>query len=437
MNKIVASLGVVVLGASSLPTASAQDFDAPPSKLWNATASLRGFYDDNPSTAPSGPNKNDTFGWEISPGVGLNWENEATKVRLGYRYAAKYFSSKPENYAEKYTQDHTFDGALDHAISERFKVGVTDSFVIGQEPDALRVGPTATTQNIPGNNIRNYGTITFDAQITRLFSLQLGYGNSYFDYADDFSDSKNVDAADNIIPSNSGSLDRIENRANIDARWLLAPETTGLVGAEFQQVNYTADEAIAGNITDPTTILMSDERDRRSYIGYLGADHRFSPNLSGSARVGVQFNDYFNSPNGNSSDVSPYVRLSGQYVYAPESMVSLGFSQSRSATDVTGQSRDSYVRDTDVSLVYGSIRHRIVPRVYGSLTGSFQNMIYNGHNTSLDGKASQYYALGLNLEYKFNPFLSFDAGYNYDRLDSEVTAEYDRNRVYIGVTASY
>jgi len=46
--------------------------------------------------------------------------------------------------------------------------------------------------------------------------------------------------------------------------------------------------------------------------------------------------------------------------------------------------------------------------------------------------------LGLNLEYRFNPHLSAEAGYNYDRLDSDLqTRGFDRNRVYIGVKASY
>jgi hypothetical protein len=432
MNKIVVSLGMAALGVSGIQVTSAQE--AIPSKLWNVTASLRGFYDDNINTAPSA-DKVDSYGWEVSPGLGLNWEADATKVHLAYRYGLKYYEIKPAGNTDKYDQTHTFEGVLDHAINERFRFNVTDSFVIGQEPDALRNGTFATAQRISGNNIRNFGAITFDAQITRLFNLELGYDNAFFDYADDFSSTpggKNVDAFGNITPSNSGALDRIQNGGTVEGQFLVAPETKALVGFKFQETDYTADEPIAGIY--PTDYVTSDSRNRRSYIGYLGLDHSFSPDLSGSIRGGVQYNDYYNDDK-NTSGYNPYVQASGRYLYAPESFVELGFNQTRSATDVTGGT--NVVRDADISLLYGSIHHRITPKIYGSVLGTFQNSIYNGGGSGIDGKSQQYYSVGVNLQYRFNPFLSTEVGYNYDNVQSDVTSDYNRNRVYIGLTAAY
>jgi len=49
-----------------------------------------------------------------------------------------------------------------------------------------------------------------------------------------------------------------------------------------------------------------------------------------------------------------------------------------------------------------------------------------------------WYNLGLNLTYSFNNHVSTEIGYNYDNLDSNVSGQkYDRNRVYLGVTATY
>jgi hypothetical protein len=418
MNKIVASLGMVALGVSGLSTASAQD--APPQKFWNVSASLRGFYDDNLSTLPSGVPKSDTFGVEVSPGIGLNWETDTTKISAGYRYSLKYYDDKPVGTTKKYDQNHTFDLMLDHVISERFRIGATDSFVIGQEPDALRAGAFSATQRIPGDNIRNYGTVTFDAQLTHLFGLEVGYANSYFDYA--------ADASDGVIPSNSGLLDRIEHKANVDGRLQLAPNTTGVAGYAYGQVDYTADETIGVG-------LVSEDRNSRSHYGYVGADHMFNPDLTGSIRGGVQYIDFYNLDN---TDVSPYVQGSLKYIYAPESTVSVGFTQSRSPMNLLGDPADP-VRDADTSVLFGSVRHRIVPNLFGSVIGTFQNAKFNGGGTGFDGKNEQYYQLGLNVEYRFNPYLSTEIGYNYDKVVSDISSgrEYDRNRVYIGLTARY
>jgi hypothetical protein len=49
-----------------------------------------------------------------------------------------------------------------------------------------------------------------------------------------------------------------------------------------------------------------------------------------------------------------------------------------------------------------------------------------------------FYLLGLNLEYRFNSNFSADVGYNYDRLESDLGGRsFDRNRVYLGITATY
>ncbi len=432
MNKIVASFGIAALGASALQNVSAQETGAP-NKFWNVTATLRGFYDDNIGTSPKGVTKVDAFGYEISPGVGVNYEADGTTIKAGYRYGLKYYDHTPPGNADKIDNTHTFDLQLDHAINERFRVGLGDSFVIGQEPDALRVGSFASNQRISGDNIRNYGTLTFDAQITRLFSVEVGYGNSYFDYSDK---GARVDGFGLVRPSRSGALDRIENRGNVDGRFQIAPSTVGLVGYEFEQVDYTGDEFVAGNMGDPASLLTSKQRDRRSHKGYVGIEHSFSPTLSVSARGGIQYNDYFNSPDGE-TDVSPYAKVSAKYVYAPESFLEVGFQESRSPYDLTGGSSTNYVRDVEASLIYASLRHQIVPNLFGSLTGTFQNSTLNAVGKEFDNKTEQFYTVGLNLEYRINPFLSTEIGYNYDKLQSDLGRDYDRNRVYIGLTASY
>jgi hypothetical protein len=88
------------------------------------------------------------------------------------------------------------------------------------------------------------------------------------------------------------------------------------------------------------------------------------------------------------------------------------------------------------STVYGSINQKLTPKLMGSAIGRWQHSVYNGG--IYDGQADDYYSLGLNLSYTFNPHLSAEAGYNFDDLQSNIPGNtYTRNRVYLGVSAAY
>jgi len=46
--------------------------------------------------------------------------------------------------------------------------------------------------------------------------------------------------------------------------------------------------------------------------------------------------------------------------------------------------------------------------------------------------------VGLNFSYQFNHYISSELGYNYTYLISDIAFRgYDRNYVYVGVTATY
>src|SRR5580765_1072683 len=175
MKKIVASVGLVALSASGLYSAPIPGLTEEGGKNWSVAATLRGFYDDNLNT--SHDDKQDTFGIEVSPSInyGIQWQQ--TQLTLGYVYSCKYYDHRPlGNSSDKFDQQHLFNIALDHAFTERYKLGVRDSFAIGQEPDILRTENAFTAfQRISGDNIRNYGSIVFDAELTRLFGLEVGY----------------------------------------------------------------------------------------------------------------------------------------------------------------------------------------------------------------------------------------------------------------------
>jgi uncharacterized protein (PEP-CTERM system associated) len=117
----------------------------------------------------------------------------------------------------------------------------------------------------------------------------------------------------------------------------------------------------------------------------------------------------------------------------------MGFTYKHSAADVAGLgSPTDFVRDTETATFYGSVSHEIIAHLIGTAKGTVQYSTYNGGGSSIDGESYLYFQLGLDLAYQFSPNLSAHIGYNYDDTDSDLAGQsYNRNRVYLGVSAGY
>ncbi|HWC60173.1 MAG TPA: outer membrane beta-barrel protein [Verrucomicrobiae bacterium] len=446
MNKIIASVGLVALGAANVQAQSQapSQITAPGAKWWNVQATVRGFYDDNINSTPdakdqTGPTpiaKVHAYGFQLSPKVGVVWGNDQTSITADYEYSFLYYDHRPLGNTERYDQDHTFNLMLNHTFNERYAIHAHETFVIGQEPDALRSDAAFHTPfRVSGDNKVNVAGITFDAELTPLLGLELGYDNAWFDYADKFGNPKNVGTDGNVIPSNSGVLDRVEQTPHLALQWHALPDTTASLGYRFTQINYTANEPISGPPGAP--LAKSDIRDNRGHTVYVGLDHQFRPDFYGSLEGGISYYDYYNL---NETAWGPYGRLSLTYVYMQDSSLQLGFQEGRAATDVLGpaDTRADVVRDAETSVVFATVRQRIVPNLFANLTGSFQNQNFKGGGPDFDGKTERFYVFGANLEYQFNPHISAHVGYDFDKLDSDIAdRSYTRNKVYIGATASY
>lgn len=454
MNRIVASVGLAALGASALSSASAQSVASPDnSKPWSVAATLRGFYDDNTGTLPNNfpippGDKRGSFGFEFAPSGLWSWSpQEQTSFNVGLLYSLKYYLDKPPFSADHTDQSFAFNAGINHAFSEDLKARVNDSFVIGQEPDMLRAGNSfATFTRIPGDNIRNYGSIALDWQAAPKFGLSFGYDNAFYDYAHNTVAVQPAGFTDifgfpiyNVVPSLAATLNRIENRAHVEGLYQVLPETKALIGYQFTDYSYTGDQLIGGYY-DPFlgqvySPVFSDARNLRQHTVYAGVIHNFLPELTGSLRAGASYNDYYNDPN-TSAYYAPYALASLKYAYAKESSVELGFSYDISASDVVGFSNGTFTQSAEAAVAFLNVMHRITPQLFASLMFQFQNSLY--HGGVFDNVTDQYYLVGLDLEYRVTANLSAHAGYNYDNLDSTINGRgFDRNRVYIGVTASY
>jgi len=428
MKRIVASVGLVAVGVTGLQADVFPGLTAESGKPWTASATLRGFYDDNPSTLPNSSNPEGSFGYEISPAIEFLFPWEQTTLSFGYIYSLKYYENKPVNSSGHDDNTQDIHAGLTHAFSERYSISLRDSFVIGQEPDFLRSGNSFTTfQRYSGNNMRNYGVIDFLAQLTPELGLDLGYANTLVRYSDD------ADPLVTGVASNAGLLDEMDNVVHLDGRYQLQPQTVGILGVQYRQTAYTGDQPIG--VYDTGEAVMSDARNARSYYGYVGLDHNFRPDFTGSVRLGGRYTDYYNSLD-SQNQASPYAMLSLKYTYLPESSLQFGGSYDYSPTSLTPNANVANQINTsaEAGTVFMALTHRIVPKLFGSVLAQYQNSMYVGG--TIDGKSDNFYLVGLNLRYQFNPNFSAAVGYNYDNLTG-LQPHYDRNRVYIGITGSY
>lgn len=420
MKKIITSAGLVAISAASLQAAYAPNLSSiETSKPWAISATLRGFYDDNyNSISKSTGLKRDSFGVELSPSVSINIPMDQTYFGASYTYSLRWYEARPNNSAD---HTHQFSMKLDHAFSERYKVEVSDSFVIAQEPEIVDQA-IRTTYRSNGDVIRNRATIDFIAQMTQLLGLRVGYANNFYDYAE------------KGVGSLSALLDRMEHTAYIESRYQITPATVGKLGYRFTLTDYNSNESLLPvPVGDP--IISPELRNSRSHSIYVGVDHNFNSQLNASANVGVQIREYYNA-NPSHTDLSPYADASLTYAYNPGSYVQAGVRHDRAATDIIGANAANLTLDQEATAVYASITHRITAKLTGSLLGQYQHATFDGG--AANNQSEDFLVVGANLGYRINAHLLAEVGYNYDNLNSEsLFRSFARNRAYIGIRATY
>lgn len=395
------------------------------SKWWSVSASLRGFYDDNVSGSHF---KESSPGMEFEPSVSVNLPRERTLITANYNFRLNYYSDRPDKSTDTH---HLFGFRLNHRFTPRYTLNFEDSFVYSNEPEII-AGPSvpAGYGRANGNAIRNYAPIDFNARLTHLIGLGVGYRNAYVNYE------QNGDA------SRSALLDRLEHEFHIEGEWYFSEKTVGFVGYQFGWTDYTSDDSILDPAQAPFLSLSSSVRNTRSHYAIVGASHAFSKQLSAIGRVGVEYVDYYNQ---NESEVSPYVDVNATYAYLPGSNVKLGVKVQHASTDLVGTD-GGVTLDQLATIVYGSVTHRITPRISGSFTGQYMHSMFN--RGAYDGDTEGFLNLGVGLSYRINENLSATLAYSYDILtsnaDDETTVfdeakfrEFNRNRVWAGVTATF
>ncbi|MGY8656123.1 MAG: outer membrane beta-barrel protein [Verrucomicrobiia bacterium] len=410
MKKVLLTVGAVVAVFLFVQTAQAQD------KPWSVSATVRGFYDDNINTTPSGavPGKQESFGFEVRPEAELIYDTGQLEVTLGYLYSMKYYNDR----ANSADHRHRFGGGLKYQINPRANITIDEEFVIAQESEVLDPTGVFTTRS-RGNNIRNTVALSALYEMTRLLATEVSYSNNYIDYDD------------SGVSSRSALLDRVEHRIGGNLRWETAPTTIALVGYDFGVKDQTSNDPIVGTTS-------SSIRDNRSHYGYVGVDHDFTSKLHASLRTGVQYTEYPNLPAGaDDNTINPYADGNISYDFRKGSSIQLGIRHDRSQTDLFAlDASASPTLDAETTTGYAAITYGFTAKIQGTVNSQLQYSTFE--RGAADSSNDLFLLVGANLEYEISRNFSAQAGYSFDRLDSDqVLRSFTRNRVYLGFRATY
>ncbi len=472
MNKVIAAVGLTVLSGAFAQAQYAPGLGAnEQAKDWTLAASLRGFYDDNYLTQPSSfvtaggvvHPRIASWGTEAIPSAAWNHSVETSLMSVSYVYDVRWY----ENHSTV-DQTHQLNAGYQREFSERYKIGLTESFVVAQEPTVIDPSVISSPLRVEGDNIRNTGTASFTDSLTKSLDLHLGYNNTLYAYPQ---------LADSVIgypfrgpvygaytgqPSRSALLNRMEQLATLDLSWKLTDVTTAKVGYQFGETAYTSQEYInypygggsgyappPGYSGPPFKGDRSDVRNSYSHYAFLGVDHNFTSQFMGSIRAGGEYIDYYKNVDqyGNSapnSVVSPYVDASIADQYQNGCNVQLGVRHVHNATDVVGAPGDTAtggtipVVDEETTAVYLSDTHKLTEKLTATILGQAQLSSFNAPGSSYDSEKDAFFILQIKFAYAFSPWLSAEAGYDYNRLKSDLAdRSYTRDFMYVGVRATY
>ena len=401
MNKRIITLGVAAIGVAGVQAADA-------GKVWEVTASLRGFYDDNYTTSPD-ELAEESWGIEVSPGINFTLgEGTAMEFSAGYAFGMRYYEDR-ESDNEDY--GHELGISLDKKFSDTSVLLLSNGLVVAQEPEILNGG---TPLRIEGDNLRN----TFAARYRRILSgstgVDIGYGNSIFDYEEQY---------------HSALLDRSYNEVSLDVFYGMA-ETEYYAGYRYSSTDFEGDVLqVPGLVFNPAA------RSNHAHAGYVGARHQLDKNILANVRAGVQNVDYYDfdlMPGLIPEDeTSPYVDARMEWEYAEGSKLVAGATLARGATDLQAA-------DQEISSVYAQLLHKISGRVHGTLTGRFQDAEISGGGAKLDGKEESLLLLGASLTYAVADNIWAEVAYNYDELASDVPyRSFERHYLSVGIGTTY
>ena len=449
-------MGAVALGIVSMQSAFAQaeaKVENEKSLPWlSASLAVRGFYDDNIMAAPNkeingDKTKMDSFGFQIAPSVGLKYENDSTLASLRYEYGYTYFGSHRNKKAD---QSHLVDALFSHNFNDNVNIKVSDSFAVAQEPGTLSdFGGQAFMTRAEGDNMRNFGEVLLGVKYYENLGFELGYRNGYWDFSND---------------DYAFFLNRIEHTPHLDLYYDIDDINRVFLGVQYNYSDYTSNQkrVLWGSMGAPLYDLTgnlatygSNLYNREGGAAYAGYRLTLAQGLDWTTKVGAQYTSWENAGEYNDrlyfygdgtpaslglkkDDTTPFAETILSWMYMENSIAQLGVRHDVGASQWGAMS-------SEATTVYANVNHEFTPRLTAGLNGVYQHADYGRSPGSYvgNGMRDDYFSVGPCASYRITsldcPVGTFvDLSYSYDNLRSSIENRgYERNRVFLGVRATY
>ena len=429
MKRVNPAASLLTLGAASIGLLAVAHAEEGGKSPWTLSANVDGFYDNNVYTrsgAVNGANARvGSFGLEFSPTVTLSipFNDNASKFIASYTYALRYYDSKSEHV----THAHQAMVELDHKFSDIASLMLSDSLTYSQDP--AQNAPGGAAYRTVGDNLYNVASTKVDIKAAPLWDVDLTYSNTLVKFQD-----SNLRA----------QLDRMEHLPGLDLRYQLLEATSVMLGYQYRIVNYdNSVRATDGNLT--------------AHRPFVGLDNNWSPTLRTSVRVGIEAISYSKGVSTVDRDsVEPYFDASVAWDYIQNGTIQIGANRQWSASDVyIGSGFADPSRGKELTTAYLTVSHSITPDLTASASAGYQwGELVGGAGTvavpggflivPFDGETEDYAYISAKVSYRFNPYVSAFAAYNFDVLTSSSRVnlvyagrDYDRSIFKLGVNLAY
>ncbi len=356
------------------------------------TAGVSGGYD-NLNYKADNLNAEDIDSFFIQSGVGLLYgdADQTTPWSVGSDFGViRYLDDAPDGEDTYYSARVSFD--IMHNASRRLKF-VNNFYLTYEVEPNYSIGASTALRN--GQYLYGYNNFAVSYAWSERFTTTTSYTVDGIRY-----DDSDV----------SGFEDRLSHVIAQQFAYSLNKRTQLVAEYRYRMTNYD-----------------SADNDYTSNYFLVGADHRWSERTSGSIRAGVEFYE-----SDRSSETAPYAEAAIDHAVSKKTTgrlyASLGFDGAE-----LGDYESRYA-----TRIGGTVNHRMTERfsVNAGTHAAFSQYKGDGKNTQ-DFDETQVHA-SAGLAYRLWNNVSMDAQYSYTVLSSgEEAREYDRNRISIGLSATF
>jgi opacity protein-like surface antigen len=367
-----------------------EDFDT--SIPLTTTIGIGGGWDDNMNTSAVAPQESAYMNTGIGAVYGIV-NSKTTSVNVGGNFSWIYYFDPAPGLKKSYYDARGTLNVL-HRVSPRLTL-VNNSYLTYEiEPD-YAVGASAARRT--DQYLYGYTRTAAEYAWTRRLSTVTGFTFTGIKYEDD--------------RFTSATEDRVTYIVGNQFRYLLDRQTTITQDFRWLHTNF---DTLPRNIDN--------------YIVTVGVDHVFSPRLSTSFAAGAEWNN--DSRTGNTT--KPYGQLLFIYRAAEKTTLTwannLGFDQNEIAAF---DSRYSWRSGLTVD-------HQITPYLNGRLGVGFLYSDFSGRSGLTSSTNENSVTVSAGLAYRIFDNTDLNVTYHYINYSSDDPfRDYDRNRVSLGLTATF